>query len=272
MSRSDPLVGLSRKTATAIDNTPEVEAFLSGSRVVPNTWGGYATRAVDLGLVEPVVSEVVDLLGGPNIVNLRDPDIIFDGGHGYSWYKSDYINRQAERHLADLRPESRRLVSTANLIMSQWEVDPEIARSESDAIQEMIDGGQIDDDTATSLACAKRDGLWSGVEVTMADFMQQMLGANVLDEEVPSELANYWAQGLSQVVNEFEDDYGYIDDFDRLPISEIHLARNHTGAFLACLQRAPERLADVYAQKDWEYIEPIFAAPTSLSVIDGTEK
>ena len=62
MSNQNPMRVFSRTVAGAIENSPQVEAFLDGRPFVPNTWGGYATRAIDLDLAEPTPAAVTDLL------------------------------------------------------------------------------------------------------------------------------------------------------------------------------------------------------------------
>jgi hypothetical protein len=270
MSNQDPMRTFSRTVAGAIENSPEVEAFLAGNHIVPSTWGDYATHAIDLDLVDATPAAVVELFGGADLVDLADPAIQFESLADFNWYEKSYRDGRKSLYQAMLRPEAWQLEQTSRLIASQWEMpDATAARHEADRLQELIP--EIEDEQLCASMCMRRDGLHDGVEVTLADYVTAMLGANVVDEDEPRELTRAWVSGVVQVVDEIIGEYGYADVGD-MNVTQVYLEREHFDSHAATLRHAPDFIAHQLALADWQVIEPVFLAPTTLSIIEGNEQ
>jgi len=271
MTHHSPLGGLSPRVAASVEANPDVDAFLAGRKTTPNSWGAYATKVIDLELCTPTAAAVVALLGGPDLVDLRDPSVQFVEPRDFREYTEKFLDIKEREHEAGLRPERNRLYDEAKLIVSQWGVDPGEAEQRVGLLQQRIDQAATDDDT--TLLCMERDGLDSGVEVTLAEFAGSMIGASVVDwEESPSELAFSWIEGIQAVVESVERDHNYSPEIDAFKLGDIYLSVSQMGSFLGSVSSSNRRLARVYAKEDWETVWPVFAAPTSLSVIDGNEQ
>lgn len=271
----DLLRTLSRKTQLAVENSPEVEAYRYGSEVVPNTWGGYATKAIDLGLAEPTADSVIALLGGRSIVDLKDPDVLFKNPRNYDSYRHAFQEAAVLRHSADLIIERNRLLQTAQIVIKQWEIDPDEGQKAADDIQEVLNDTPFDVDT--TLLCMKRDGMRDGIDVSLGEFATTMFGVNVLDEEAPSELARHWVAGVGSVIDSIYYDYsdtGFIDrtsNVSELPVKDVALNSLLIGRFIGAVSRSHMAQAYVYAEQEWEAIQPIFMPPDSLTVLHGNE-
>lgn len=268
MPNKDPLRALSRTVVQSVENSPENSAFRAGLNIVPNTWGAYATRAIDLELCDPTIESVTDLLGGAELVDLNDPDIMFTSTYGFGAYYAAFIAQRTLYYEKDLTIEAKRLNGVVKLITSQWEVDLASSQPEADKLQEMIEEStpQVDLD----IICMKRDGLQDGLSVTLAEYAKAMLGANILNDDAPSELAVHWIKGIKDVVNALEEDYLYLDLDDRR-IADLHLSRRHVNELTQQINHGVKIEAREKAEVDWDVIGIVFEAPSNLSILDGTE-
>lgn len=269
MVKINPLQGLSRKTITALGNTPEVEAFMRGLPYVPNTWGGYASRAVELKLCDPTTEAVVDLLGGPGIVDLSSSELAFQDEGRFLTYQSDFIYTKRKAHAESLIPDREYLIHEAKLIFSQWQIGIEEGNKRADEIQKLIGTGSI---SSCSALVMKMDGLRGGIDANLAEFVATMLSADVLEPESPARLSRFWLGGIMDVVEYTHDRYGSLADIEDVHTDEIALTAKGLSQFFCVIDASDRDEARALSKADWDYVYPVFAPPTSLSIIDGTEQ
>lgn len=275
--KKDPFRTLSRRVRASLENSPEVEAFISGDRILPLTWGGYATRALDMELCEPTVDAVVTLLGGDRWVNLGSSELVFAGTDGedlFDDFRFEYIDGREKLYLDDLRVEVNRLSAVIDTIVSNWKIDPELGQTRANEVQKTLDADDPESElTELEFAslCNKRDALSGGIEVNFEEFAKALLGCNVLDEESPSELAPGWIRGVKLALSRALRQYAR-----RLPLSELY-ARDFLVIFPMILEvknsieRYAYSLAQQRAEEDWEKIEPVFMIKGAHRTLAGTE-
>lgn len=271
----DPFAVLSRRVGQSVENNPEVEAIRNGQSVVPNTWGGYATKALDLGICEANRDQIVWLFGGEELVDLRSTEILFRGRSGEEAF-GDYENRfKSARHkfyFDDLKIEVRRLRTIFNEITSQWKVSEEESDRLGNLIQAEIDSGIEDslDETLIALLCIKRDAVWDGYQVDLQTFCEAILGCNVLDEENPSELARYWVNGINKGLQRLFENYRYFK-FEGITLSQIFVSRDIMESIIDELDWGSYKLACEYADHDWNHIAPVFNVAPAHRTLTGDE-
>lgn len=247
-----------------IEHTPEFEAALNGHDFVPDTWGGYATRLMDYHDLEPAEAIAALRLTSEQ---LSDPDILFTTDSYYD-PRQYYLKLFHKEALSDFEVEARRLRGVVDLVMTAYLVGDEKAASEqADQLQAQISNRELEEDKI-DLACARRDSLISGVQISMDEFVQTMLGANVIDEEHPSELATQWIQSIKDVVEDTCREY-FLDE--EVKASDIVLGRE-AFTFMKRLLSPGEEAYRV-ADENWNYIKPVFIARPlkEFSLIAGTE-
>lgn len=271
----DPFRTLSRRVRASLENSPEIEAFISGDRILPLTWGGYATRAIDMELCEPTRDAVVALLGGERYVLLSDPEIVFSGVNGnymFEDYRFSYIEQCYKTHLKDLDIEVNRLTSIVDAIVSGWKIDKDIAEREADQIQDIIES---EDEAITELElaalCCKRDAISDGINMHFETFAETMLSCNVLDEEFPSELAQGWVSGVNKSLQEALREYFFDIDIRLLKPNEVFVSRSMIAAMKVEVRALAHSMAQKKAEEDWEKIEPVFLIKGTHRTLAGTE-
>lgn len=248
-----------------IEKTPEFEAALNGSEFIPDTWGGYATRLMDMRDLEPGESIAALGLTGEQ---LADPEIQFTFD-SYDNPRDFYVNKFYTEALKDLEVEARRLRGIVDVVMSGSMYDDlDAALVESELIQSEIDDGKYEDDEM-DLACTARDALDSGVEIAMDEFVVEMLSTNVLNDEYPSELARLWIQTIKDVVEDVCEEYRLDEE---VKAHYVVLGRDAFIKMKAWLK--PYELARDVAEERWDYLKPVFTARAlgEFSLLAGNER
>lgn len=271
--RKDPFRTLSRKTRSSIENSPEVQAHLDGSDLVLRTWGGYATRAIDLDLCEPNVEAVKRLLGGDRWVDLSSPDIVFGGIYGsaaFNDYQDDYISQREAYYRDDLNVEVRRLEGILDILVKSWRIPEEMANLRANELQEMLDDRDGSNMKHEVLLCIKRDALASGIEVDFATFTQELLRCNVLSDEFPSELAQGWIAGIREALRRLYYEYQYFN-FENVYPDEIYVSVQMAAAVKQTIRSMAGSMARERAEIDWATLEPVFLLDNSHRTLSGTE-
>jgi hypothetical protein len=257
--------GIARRNP--IEHTPEFEAALSGSTIIPDTWGGYATRLMDLYDLEP--SEAIAILGLTR-EQMADPEIKF-GPQAYhrSPYSFFVHGRFYEEAQKDLKVEARRLRSVVDIVMSGYVlVDTVVANEEADKIQTKIESRELSSDEM-NLACAERDASYSGVRISLDEFVATMLSVNAISGEEPSELAQLWVRSVKEVVEDIC--RKYVIDEESI-VKNIVLGRDAFTEMKGGLNPSQEALEA--AEDRWDFIKPVFTARPlrEFSLLAGTEK
>lgn len=269
IARSNPLEG-----------GREFDAAADGSGVKANTWGGYATELMDLYDLEP--QEAIDLLGlTPE--QMRDPHVHFQRGNWFYAFKNSMINKYEEDARKDLLVEARRLIDVVDIVMNGYRL-PDIAEAnaraeeiqddmddESRRIRELARRETEEERQEQDIRCMDRDAHYSGVRISVDEFVAVMLSTNVLSEEHPSELAQIWISALSDAV-----EYFWIEnarpDFE---IGKMIAGRDIFETFKSNLKDV-HRLSYEYAQARWKVVEPVFIADArslrELALVTGQEE
>lgn len=267
-----------------MENTPAIRAALSGSRVVPDTWGSYATHLMDHLDIGP--EEAITLLKlTPDMI--ADPTIQFEmnGGYGFQYTLSDYQQKMLEEFKKDaykeFGPEIKRLLDVVEVVRKGFEVEDSAAAAlQAELLQAEIEGigkgKSINEFTpeerkASDLLVLRRDALRSGVVVQLDEFVKIMLRTNILDPDQPSKLAGLWIDAIFESIDYFWNDYRYSES--NLHAGEIVAGRRLFDEMRSIITRCHKPTRD-YAQAQWERIKPVFIAPfvKDLPLVAGTER
>ncbi len=160
-------------------------------------------------------------------------------------------------------------------IVTGWLVDPQVAQREHDALQKQIEATGTEktpeERLLTVLRCMERDGYADNLHVTYAEFLETVLSCRAVDAEMPSELADYWISGAFEIIDKICDDFGYVD-LDDVPLTELYIDTDMIDWMRQTITHAASREANVRKEADWRQIQPLFMAPRSLPILDGTER
>ncbi|MBP9738883.1 hypothetical protein KBD20_04295 [Candidatus Saccharibacteria bacterium] len=263
-----------------LEGGPRLEAALDGSGVIADTWGGYATRLMDLYDIEP--EEAIALLE-LTPAHMRDSDIHFQSGRGFGDFEYHTKQRYIEAATKDLIPEVLRMQNTVDTVMSGYVLSNTVeAKNQAEDIQleidiaseegRLLEFGSAERDQYNrdqDFRCMKRDALYSGVSIQLDEFVRTMLETNILDPEYPSELWKVWITALDHAVDYFWRDSAKPD----LKISEMVAGRSIFIDFKSSLSDT-YAVATEISEARWKVIEPIFRADLihDISLVAGTEQ
>lgn len=270
-----------------LENTPEMQAIMGGTRIIASTMGDFATRLMDHLDCDP--AEAIYLLGVSD-ESLADPHIFFQGGRGFDSFESHWRRQFEQVFQKDLTVELQRLEGIVDTVMSGYLVDDtEQAKQQAEAIQEEIseelsrrrnlptnelsgaDEAELEQkQNEMAIKCMKRDALNSGVYIGVDEFVRVMLSTHVIDPEIGSEMGAQWVEAILDAVDAHWREAVRPD----ITVGEMVGGRELFTTMKSNLSSGMSQLSYRYTDDLWEKISPIFFARKleDIALINGSDR
>ncbi len=259
---------MSPRVANAHESTPEFEASMSGSLVIPATWGDLASRICEAGLVEPTVDDVCDYLKISREV-LVDPEIARSPANDIYDLRRR-VEQDLKREFVETHGETAdEFGAYIDERVSAWAVED--GEVKGDEIQRQIDT-QVPDRFSdewsdyyndyrrvdqTSLLCLKRDALHSGVEVPLIDFVETVFaeykGKQFFTKD---ELAGSIGVMVDDIIRKY-----VLRDPEQIKVEDVVLGKDQVDEFMYATREIFRAKTNKHVRQNWERLEPFLYAP-----------
>lgn len=274
----DPTQTFTRGIAEAVEGGPFYERSLQGGGLVASTWGDYASRLVEMGVVDPSVEAVCTFLHiEPD--DLADQTIHLEEDIVGQWYFAQLRTDWAGEYEAQNKEAANGLSHYLRGLMDDAWQAPADAQEQADQIQaEFDDLRVVRRNTETTprersmvyLKALKRDALYSGVVVSLAEFVRCVYAYDGEQFYAAGELAH----GVREMIEYDRSLSEVIENNPDLPASEIILGKDQLSEFWMAMGSLWSTKKQAYVDQKWEQVKPAFIATSYAehSLFAGNEQ